>query len=96
VSNLFAWLWRIGRLGGPSRVETSPTVADPYSFVDLMDVYTMKSLVMSGLFLLLLCGFLMPCYAAQNQLDGDWVGEFKIDGKTVYVRTRGYALDSKR
>ena len=48
----------------------------------------MKRLATPGVFLLLLCGFLMPSYAAQSQLDGDWVGEFKIDGKTVYVRSR--------
>ena len=48
----------------------------------------MKRLAMLGLVMFLLCGFLLPSYAAQNQLDGDWVGEFKIDGKTVYVRTR--------
>src|SRR5688572_23564038 len=48
----------------------------------------MKRLAMLGWFLVLFGGFLMPPYAAQNQLDGDWVGEFKIDGKTVYVRTR--------
>ena len=30
----------------------------------------------------------MPAYATQNQLDADWVGEFTVDGKTVYVQTR--------
>jgi hypothetical protein len=44
----------------------------------------MKRLVVIGLVLFLQCGFLMPSYAAQNQLDGDCVGEFRIDGK-LYI-----------
>lgn len=48
----------------------------------------MKRLTMLSCFLFLLCVFWMPSYAAPNQLNGDWVGEFKIDGKSVYVRTR--------
>jgi uncharacterized protein len=54
----------------------------------VMEIHSMKRLAMPSLCLFLLCGFWMPSYAAQNQLDGDWVGEFKIDGKTVYIRTR--------
>jgi uncharacterized protein len=53
-----------------------------------MEIYSMKRLAMLGFVLFLFCGSLMPSDAAQDQLDGDWVGEFKIDGRTVYVRTR--------
>ena len=37
---------------------------------------------------LLCCGLSLPSSAAPSQLEGDWVGEFKINGKSVFIRTR--------
>lgn len=48
----------------------------------------MKKLVLTGLFALLFCMFCAPSNAAQNALEGDWVGGSNLFQNPVFIQVR--------
>lgn len=48
----------------------------------------MKRLLMAGLFALLVCMFCAPSNAAQNALEGDWVGGSNLFQNPVFIQVR--------